>query len=47
MIEFRSRNLGHFQVPIVYVWHEELVDGALVLEPEAEPLPTPEPRLTV
>jgi hypothetical protein len=47
MIEFRVRNLGHFQIPIVYVWHDELVDGALVVEAEAEAEPTPEPRVTV
>jgi hypothetical protein len=47
MIEFRTRNLGHFQIPLGYVWQDELADGALVLEAEAEPVPTPEPRVTV
>src|ERR1700730_4423521 len=47
MIEFRTRNLGHFQIPLVYVWQDELADGALVLASEAEPVPTPEPRITV
>jgi hypothetical protein len=45
LIEFRTRNLGHFQIPIVYVWHEELAEGALVLEREHEPMP--EPRVAV
>jgi hypothetical protein len=47
MVEFRTRNVGHFQIPIAYVWHDELAEGALVLEAEAEPVPTPEPRVTV
>lgn len=47
MVEFRRRNSGHFQVPVVYVWHDELAAGALgpevpmVPEPEPEPEPTP------
>jgi hypothetical protein len=45
MIEFRRRNAGHFQVPVVYVWHDELTAGALGPEvpmtPESEPEPTP------
>ena len=44
MIEFRRRNAGHFQVPVVYVWHDELVAGALGPEvPMTEPQPEPEP----
>jgi hypothetical protein len=46
MIEFRRRNSGHFQIPVVYVWHDELTAGALVVESEAEPVPEPEPRVT-
>ena len=48
MIEFRRRNSGHFQIPITYVWHEELATGALgpevPLEPAPEPAPEPEPQ---
>src|ERR1700689_2347571 len=29
LIEFRSRYSGHFQIPIVYQWHEELASGEL------------------
>ncbi len=44
MIEFRRRNMGHYQIPINYVWHDELVAGALgpeVPATDAEPEPTP------
>lgn len=48
MIEFRRRNAGQFQIPIAYVWHDELVAGALGpevgLEPAPEPDPEPEPQ---
>src|SRR5579885_1716909 len=44
MIEFRARNAGHFQVPIVYVWHDELVAGALGPEVPTAPAPEPEPE---
>ena len=48
MIDFRRRNLGHYQIPVSYVWHDELVAGALgpevPLAPEPEPEPTPEPQ---
>jgi len=43
MIEFRRRNLGHYQIPITYVWYDELVAGALGPEVQAEPEPEPEP----
>ncbi len=47
MIEFRARNSSHYQIPIAYVWHEELVQGALgpevPTEPSPEPAPEPEP----
>jgi hypothetical protein len=44
MIEFRRRNSGRFQIPVVYVWHDELAAGALGPEvPVAEPEPAPEP----
>jgi hypothetical protein len=43
MIEFRRRNSGRYQVPVVYVWHDELVAGALGPEvPMPEPAPEPE-----
>ena len=43
MIEFRRRNSGHFQIPVVYVWHDELAAGELGPEvPLAEPAPEPE-----
>ena len=48
MIEFRRRNMGRYQTPISYVWHEELAAGALGPEvplaaaPEPEPEPTPQ-----
>jgi hypothetical protein len=47
MIEFRRRNHGRFQIPIVYVWHDELASGALgpeVPQPELEPTPEPAPQ---
>jgi hypothetical protein len=46
MVGFRRRNMGHYQIPIVYVWYDELVAGALgpeVPAAEAEPEPTPAP----
>lgn len=48
MIEFRARNMGHYQVPITYWWADEIAAGALgpeVPEPEPEPqAPQPEPQ---
>jgi hypothetical protein len=29
LIEFRARNSGHYQIPIVYTWHDELTSGEL------------------
>ena len=43
MIEFRRRNMGHYQIPITYVWYDELVAGELGPEVEAEAEPEPEP----
>jgi hypothetical protein len=43
MIEFRRRNMGHYQIPITYVWYDELVAGSLGPEVEAEVEPEPEP----
>ncbi|MDQ6803797.1 MAG: hypothetical protein M3065_02260 [Actinomycetota bacterium] len=34
MIEFRAANSGRFQVPIVYVWHDELTVGEIVTADE-------------
>ncbi|HWF35696.1 MAG TPA: hypothetical protein VG295_09985 [Solirubrobacteraceae bacterium] len=36
MIEFRADNSGRFQVPIVYVWHDELTAGEIVIADEVE-----------
>jgi hypothetical protein len=45
MIEFRARNMGRYQVPIVYNWADEIAAGSLgPLVPEPEPQPaSPEP----
>ena len=47
MIEFRRRNQGRYQSPILYVWNDEIAGGALgpevPREPEPEPAPTPAP----
>lgn len=43
MVEFRARNSGHFQIPVVYVWHDELASGELGPQVHAEPLAAPEP----
>ena len=49
MIEFRRRNSGHYQIPVTYAWHDELVAGELgpevPLAPAPEPEPEPEPEL--
>jgi hypothetical protein len=52
MIEFRRRNSGRFQIPVTYVWHDELAAGALGPEVptengEPEPEPMAEPQATV
>ncbi len=48
MVEFRRRNSGHYQIPVTYVWHDELAFGALGPEvlsaPEPPPQPEPEPE---
>jgi hypothetical protein len=44
MIEFRARYAGHYQIPVSYVWQDELIAGALgpaVPNGEPEPEPTP------
>ena len=51
MTEFRARNSGRYQIPIVYVWHDELAAGSLGPEvptaPEPEPSPEPVPPASV
>ena len=42
--EFRRRHMGHYQIPVVYVWHDELVAGALGPEVPMLPEPAPEPE---
>jgi hypothetical protein len=44
MVQFRRRNMGRYQIPISYVWYDELTAGALgpeVPTAEAEPQPVP------
>ena len=46
MVELRSRNGAHYQIPVNYVWYDELAAGALGPEVEVEPemsAPPPEP----
>ena len=46
-IEFRRRNSGKFQIPVVYVWHDEIAAGSMGPEvpvAEAEPEPQPQPE---
>jgi hypothetical protein len=45
MIEFRSRNMAHYQIPISYLFEDEIAAGRLgpeadLLEPEPEPAPS-------
>jgi hypothetical protein len=42
MIEFRRRNAGQHQIPVIYGWQEEIASGAL--GPEVETLAAPEPE---
>jgi hypothetical protein len=44
MLEFRRRNSGRYQIPITYIWHDELAAGALGPEVQAEPEPEPGPE---
>jgi hypothetical protein len=43
MIEFRRRNSGHYQIPVNYVWYDELAAGELGPEVPLPPAP-PEPE---
>lgn len=49
MVEFRRRNSAHYQIPVAYVWHEEIAAGELgpevPLAAEPEPEPEPEPQV--
>jgi hypothetical protein len=44
MIEFRRRNVGKYQIPIQYIWHDEIASGALGPEVPLAPEPAPEPE---
>ncbi|HTX32292.1 MAG TPA: hypothetical protein VMD09_13000 [Solirubrobacteraceae bacterium] len=44
MIEFRRRNSGKYQIPIVYTWYDELISGALGPEVPLNGAPEPEPQ---
>jgi hypothetical protein len=44
MIEFRRRHSGHYQLPITYIWHEELAAGELGPEVPLHDAPEPEPE---
>lgn len=44
LIEFRRRNQGKFQIPVTYIWNDEIAAGALGPEVGLEPLPQPEPE---
>ncbi|MBV9049437.1 MAG: hypothetical protein JOY58_14270 [Solirubrobacterales bacterium] len=46
MSEFRRRYAGRYQIPITYVWQDELVAGSLGPEIEFEPAPEPSPQAT-
>ena len=49
MIEFRRRNSIHYQIPVTYVWHDEIASGALgpsVGLQELLPEPEPQPGVT-
>ena len=46
MIAFRRQHSRLYQVPITYIWHEELAHGALGPEVPTEQEPQPEPEPT-
>jgi len=50
MIAFRRRNTTRYQIPVIYIWHDEVAAGALgpevPLAPAPEPEPEPEPART-
>jgi hypothetical protein len=51
MLVFRRRNSGRFQIPVTYIWHEEVAAGQLGpevgLAPQGEPEPDPTPTTAV
>jgi hypothetical protein len=51
MTEFRARNLGRYQIPITYVWYEELAAGErgpqVPSNGAGEPAPEPEPQAAI
>ena len=44
MVEFRARNSGHYQIPIVYAWADEIATGTLGLDLEAAEGPNRPPE---
>jgi hypothetical protein len=44
MNEFRRRHMGRYQIPITYIWHDEIALGALGPEVPQAPAPEPEPE---
>jgi hypothetical protein len=44
MAAFRRRNMGHYQAPIAYAWHDELASGGIGPDVPLAPLPSPEPE---
>ena len=46
MIEFRRRNSTRYQIPITYIWHDEIASGAFGPEVPLAPAPEPEPEPT-
>ena len=44
MTEFRRRNSGRYQIPVSYVWHDELASGSMGPEVPLTPEPEPEPE---
>ncbi len=43
MIEFRARNVGHYQIPITYAWADEIAAGSLGPQVPADDQPTTSP----
>ncbi len=44
MVEFRRRNSSRYQIPVTYVWHDEIAAGALGPQVPLAPVPEPEPE---
>lgn len=43
MVEFRAHHAGKYQIPVVYVWHEELTVGGVKSAAESAPASSEEP----